>query len=138
MSFSDEAEQTRETGKSVCKIEFDHYANIDRIEAAARESTVHEFEDIISSGQSSTRQFNENTSNRLKKFVENLNKIKARHNNNNGTMSSPSGAEAGNHVPTVDPITKSALVNPVMNRICGHIYGKQSVLESLQQNQRLR
>lgn len=38
----------------------------------------------------------------------------------------------------IDPITKQPLENPVRNRQCGHIYGKESVMESLQINSRLR
>lgn len=38
----------------------------------------------------------------------------------------------------IDPITKGPLENPVRNKICGHIYGKTSIVESLKMNQRLR
>lgn len=38
----------------------------------------------------------------------------------------------------VDPLTKKPLENPVRNALCGHIYGKDSVVESLQTNPRLR
>lgn len=38
----------------------------------------------------------------------------------------------------IDPITKKRLENPVRNKHCRHIYGYQSVLQSLQRNSRLR
>lgn len=38
----------------------------------------------------------------------------------------------------VDPITKGPLIRPVQNRHCGHIYGYQSVMDSLEINRRLR
>lgn len=38
----------------------------------------------------------------------------------------------------IDPITKGALVRPVRNKHCNHIYGYQSVVDSLAINRRLR
>lgn len=38
----------------------------------------------------------------------------------------------------IDPITKQQLVNPVRNKHCNHIYGRDSVLQLVQQNPRLR
>lgn len=37
-----------------------------------------------------------------------------------------------------DPITKRRLVNPVRNKICKHVYEKNSVEQLLAQNPRLR
>ncbi len=39
---------------------------------------------------------------------------------------------------SIDPITKGPLIRPVRNRHCNHIYGYQSVLDSLAINRRLR
>lgn len=41
-------------------------------------------------------------------------------------------------IPDVDPLTKQKLERPVRNRICNHIYGFNSVQQSIQQNPRLR
>lgn len=38
----------------------------------------------------------------------------------------------------IDPITKQPLENPCRNRICGHVYGMNSVAEALQTNSRMR
>lgn len=38
----------------------------------------------------------------------------------------------------IDPITKQQLENPCRNRICGHVYGMNSVAEALQTNSRMR
>ncbi|KAG4073629.1 hypothetical protein HA402_000853 [Bradysia odoriphaga] len=38
----------------------------------------------------------------------------------------------------IDPITKGPLVRPVRNKHCNHIYGYQSVIDSLAINRRLR
>lgn len=38
----------------------------------------------------------------------------------------------------IDPITKGALLNPVRNIKCNHIYGRDSVQNSLRINPRLR
>lgn len=37
-----------------------------------------------------------------------------------------------------DPITKGPLYNPVKNTVCGHVYGKDSIMEMLSQNHRIR
>lgn len=42
------------------------------------------------------------------------------------------------HIVDIDPITKTPLENPVRNKICKHIYGKESILQCLQTNPRLR
>lgn len=41
-------------------------------------------------------------------------------------------------IPDIDPITKQQLVRPVRNKICNHIYGYDSVFQSVQRNPRLR
>lgn len=41
-------------------------------------------------------------------------------------------------IPDIDPITKRKLERPVRNKHCNHIYGYDSVLQSLQQTSRLR
>lgn len=33
------------------------------------------------------------------------------------------------YIPTLDPVTKRLLIDPVKNKICGHIYGKTSILQ---------
>lgn len=47
-------------------------------------------------------------------------------------------AASGELIPDIDPITKQKLMRPVRNKNCNHIYGYNSVLQSLQQNSRLR
>jgi hypothetical protein len=39
-------------------------------------------------------------------------------------------------VPTLDPITKKELVDPVRNIVCRHIYGKEAILISHSQRAR--
>lgn len=38
----------------------------------------------------------------------------------------------------IDPISKKPIRNPVMNRICKHIYDKQVVLEAIKMNSHMR
>lgn len=47
-------------------------------------------------------------------------------------------AASGEIISDIDPITKQQLVRPVRNKHCKHIYGYDSVLQSLQRNPRLR
>lgn len=37
------------------------------------------------------------------------------------------------NIPTIDPLTKGPLENPVKNRICGHIYGKLTMEAAIKQ-----
>lgn len=46
--------------------------------------------------------------------------------------------QSGELIPDIDPITKAPLENPVRNKHCNHIYGYDSVKQSLQRNSRLR
>lgn len=46
--------------------------------------------------------------------------------------------QVNTHIVDIDPITKLPLEHPVRNKICKHIYGKESVLQCLQSNPRLR
>jgi hypothetical protein len=41
-------------------------------------------------------------------------------------------------VPTLDPITKRDLVDPVRNKVCRHIYGKEAILNIIKNNERAR
>lgn len=47
-------------------------------------------------------------------------------------------ANSGELISEFDPITKKPLEHPVRNKRCNHVYGYDSVLQSLQQNPRLR
>lgn len=38
----------------------------------------------------------------------------------------------------IDPITKTRIVDPVRNTVCGHVYDKQSVTAMLQKNKKTR
>jgi len=40
--------------------------------------------------------------------------------------------------PTVDPITKLPLTDPVQNKFCKHIYGKAAMLELIAKNSKFR
>lgn len=46
--------------------------------------------------------------------------------------------QGGIYCNDIDPLTKGPLENPVRNRICNHVYGKQTVMLSIQKNPRLR
>ena len=46
--------------------------------------------------------------------------------------------QTGSMISDIDPISKGPLENPVRNSICGHIYGRNTVLQSLQMNRNLR
>lgn len=46
--------------------------------------------------------------------------------------------QSGEIISYIDPLTKKPLENPVRNKHCNHIYGYDSVLQSLQKNPRLR
>lgn len=41
-------------------------------------------------------------------------------------------------LPEIDPITKRPLERPCRNTLCGHIYGMDTMVESLQTNPRIR
>lgn len=47
-------------------------------------------------------------------------------------------SQTADKIADIDPLTKQPLQNPVRNKICNHIYGRDSVMQSLQQNPRLR
>lgn len=47
-------------------------------------------------------------------------------------------SQTAHKIVDIDPLTKKPLENPVRNKICNHIYGKDSVVQSLQRNGRLR
>lgn len=47
-------------------------------------------------------------------------------------------SQSQEHIPDIDPITKQKLEHPVRNKHCNHIYGFNSVQQSIQQNSRLR
>lgn len=47
-------------------------------------------------------------------------------------------SQAVHAIVDIDPLTKQQLSNPVRNKICKHIYGKDSVVQALQKNPRLR
>lgn len=46
--------------------------------------------------------------------------------------------EVEENIPTVDPLTKKPLQNPVRNKICKHVYDKMSMLEAIRVNPRVR
>lgn len=50
------------------------------------------------------------------------------------------GMEIDEVISTVDPITKGTIKNPVRNRICNHIYDKDSITEAIRisENKRVR
>jgi len=41
-------------------------------------------------------------------------------------------------IPVTDPLTQTFLVDPIKNKICGHVYGKASVLRLIRHNNRAR
>lgn len=45
--------------------------------------------------------------------------------------------EMEEHIPTIDPLTKKKLVNPVRNKICNHVYEKSSITEGINMNHRM-
>ena len=44
----------------------------------------------------------------------------------------------GDIIPLVDPISQKALTDPIKNTKCGHIYGKEAIIELLQRNKKMR
>lgn len=90
-----------------------------------------------------------NTSTRMREFLASIDNINVQTSFNEGASTSINNVSfqsldqdlqmsANINVPELDPLTKTALENPVKNIICGHIYGKISVERSLSINNRLR
>lgn len=48
------------------------------------------------------------------------------------------GMNVLSHTVTMDPITKTLIKDPVKNKICKHIYDKESILGSIRLNSRIR
>lgn len=75
-------------------------------------------------------------SNRYASFDKQIQKLKANASQagDNALFDEPE-AEQANYL---DPITKRPIENPVRNKNCGHIYGKESMIRSIQLNPRMR
>lgn len=56
----------------------------------------------------------------------------------NGSTVEGDEVQMTQHIIDIDPITKQPLQNPCRNILCGHIYGMDSIKESLKQNSMLR
>lgn len=136
----------KEHGKAVCQHEFEYYTKLDRIRNAGREQTLQEFDDALKQSDESLKRFSAETSKRYKKFIETVNSSgRMVRDPNASTSAAANGSmvvgfdnEHISAIPKVDPVTKGPLVHPVKNRFCQHIYGKNSITESLKQSDRLR
>lgn len=58
--------------------------------------------------------------------------------NADDSMDIDDAQQSGELISDIDPITKQPLEHPVRNKHCNHVYGYDSVLQSVQQNPRLR
>lgn len=84
--------------------------------------------------------FKAKESNRYQTFVKDLNHVSAQYAEGEtepNTSISDVYATSDN-LNDIDPITKGPLMKPVRNRHCNHIYGKDSIIESIQNNGRIR
>lgn len=85
-------------------------------------------------------QFKSKDSKRYQTFIKDLNQVTAQYTAADpaANTSSWEGFTMSDTVNEIDPITKGPLEDPVRNRNCGHIYGKRSIIESIQMNPRTR
>lgn len=124
-------------GKAVCQTEIDHIARLDQMKGAARDATFDEFEEAVSQSGSRRDDSSAGKSKKYRQFVENVNRLQ----NEETDVLNASTEEflpEDNHAVRIDPLTKGELVNPVRNRHCKHIYGRDSIIATLRQNGRLR
>lgn len=96
--------------------------------------------------QETQAKFKAQTSKRYMDFVKKTQRLidvesaeSSQHTQGNDSMDiDDGGTQSGELISDIDPITKKQLVHPVRNKHCKHIYGYDSVLQSLQVNPRLR
>lgn len=81
----------------------------------------------------STQRFDKNACKRYKDFARMAKDTSETRRTNDFEIS-----QAVHTIVDIDPLTKQPLSNPVRNKICKHIYGKDSVVQALQKNPRLR
>lgn len=79
------------------------------------------------------QRFDKNTSVRYKEFARTADRLR-----DNAKADDLEVGQMTDQIVDIDPLTKQPLENPVRNKICNHIYGKDSIVKSLQQNSRLR
>lgn len=83
--------------------------------------------------------FNPEYSKRYKDFAKKINRVEVMFAEEGSSQQIDEDVQAvNNHIEHIDPITKQPLKNPVRNKHCNHVYGKESVMALLQQNSRLR
>lgn len=82
---------------------------------------------------------NASHSKRYTDFVKKIGQIERFHEGETSTQDIDDDlSRVADRINDIDPITKQPLENPVRNKQCGHIYGRDSVVQSLQMNRRLR
>lgn len=83
--------------------------------------------------------FNASNSKRYTDFTKKMAKIANAHDGETSTQDIDDDlSRMADRINDIDPITKQPLENPVRNRQCGHIYGRDSIMQSIQMNRRLR
>lgn len=81
---------------------------------------------------------NSKHSKRYQDFVKYLNAVTARHTDadSSANMSNSEVFTMTETVNEIDPITKGPLEDPVRNKICKHIYGKESIIQAIRMGTR--
>ncbi|KAL5290716.1 cerv family protein [Megaselia abdita] len=107
------------------------------LELCNEADSIEGVEDILRDAKAEASSSNRVSQSALKEFKQNINRILGGHNISvvaqdmdlNVTQSAFND---------IDPITKRKIEHPVVNKICGHIYDKASVLEAISLNKRMR
>lgn len=94
----------------------------------------------LADNEGTNEPFNASHSKRYTDFAKKIGQIGRVHEGETSSTHDIDGdlSRMADRINDIDPITKRLLENPVRNRQCGHIYGKNSIIESLQMNSRLR
>lgn len=94
---------------------------------------------MLEENDNAGQSFNAKHSKRYTDFAKEITRFVQSH-SDEGTSSQmiDEDVQMDDRIVDIDPITKLPLENPVKNKNCNHIYGKDSVVQSLQRNPRLR
>ncbi|XP_055310611.1 E3 SUMO-protein ligase NSE2-like [Sitodiplosis mosellana] len=141
-----DVEKYKEMAKSVCKIEHGFLLGHDIVKEAAKQGSVETFDQVLEDHRDESHpKFKPQTSKRYTDFVKKAQRLVDVERDDASQASQDvdmtidlDSSQVQEHIPDIDPITKQKLERPVRNKHCNHIYGFNSVQQSIQQNARLR
>lgn len=139
-------EKYKEMVKVVCKIEHGCLIGGDIVKEAAKLSSIEAFDQALADSLNESQpKFKAQSSKRYLDFMKKAQQMIRIERGDDANVSQSSQmqmdediSQPNEVISDIDPITKKRLENPVRNKHCRHIYGYQSVLQSLQRNSRLR